>query len=723
MRLITLSIVVVALMGGPALGADAVGANAKKNDAKPASAAAKPTEVAPKNDVKKPDADKPKSEPAKPGPDAEKKAGAEPAKKAAPAATPTKEEAKPEAKPRRSRLHELLISAHSKDGNAKKDEKPSTAETAKKTDSQPAATTKPEAKTGSAVAKKADTPAKKEKKKVNVVVFRLRGEYTEGPQSAGLFSELLPTLASIIQRMDSAAEDKSVGAVLLRIEDLEVGLGKIYELRGAIERIRKAGKKVYAELATADTRRYMLALACDEVMMPPSGTLMIPGVRAELTFYKGLLDKLGIEFDVLKQGRFKAAAEPLVRDKMSPEYRQNLESVVDDAYERLANVIASSRKFENHKAKTLIDQAVFTAASAKQAGLIDRIAYADEVESAIKRQFADADVSLLTEYRKKKIDNDFSGLTGMVKLMELMLGGKSSQSDAGGGAGKKIALIYAIGEITDSSEESGGMFGDEAVRASTMVKAIKKAADDPRVVAIVLRVDSPGGSATASDLIWREVVRVKKPVIASMGDVAASGGYYISMGAKKILAEPGTITGSIGVIGGKPVVSGLYKKLGLTTDVIARGRNSGSLSMNQPFSAEERAAMTTMMEDIYRQFVSKAAQGRKMPFQKVADMAEGRIYSGAMAVRNGLVDGLGTLHDAVIEAKRAAGLKADDKVDLIVLPQPRSFFEQLFGDASVAGEIDARLPGVRSALRRVKPLAGLFKEPALLLMPCWIELK
>jgi protease-4 len=227
----------------------------------------------------------------------------------------------------------------------------------------------------------------------------------------------------------------------------------------------------------------------------------------------------------------------------------------------------------------------------------------------------------------------------------------------------------------------------------------------------------------ASDLIWREVARIKKPVIASMSDVAGSGGYYIAMAARKIVAEPGTITGSIGVIGGKPVVHGLMDKVGLNVEVISRGKNSGMFSTLQAFTPSEREACQALMAETYRQFVSKAAEGRKMPRAKLESLAQGRIYTGRMAVANGLVDRLGTLHDAIDEAKLAAGLKADEKVELLILPHPRSFFEQLFGDSAVAADVDSVMPDLLKTVRQAETLRQLLREPTLMLMPCRIELK
>jgi protease-4 len=257
------------------------------------------------------------------------------------------------------------------------------------------------------------------------------------------------------------------------------------------------------------------------------------------------------------------------------------------------------------------------------------------------------------------------------------------------------------------------------------VAALRKAAENPKVAAVVLRIDSPGGSATASDLIWRETVRMQKPLIASMGDVAGSGGYYIAMGAKKIYAEPSTLTGSIGVLGGKIVLKGLFDKLGLNTEVISRGANSGSSSPMQSFTPEERRAWTDMLQEVYRQFVGKAAQGRKMSYEKLEELAQGRVYSGQMAKKIGLVDELGTLNDAIVAAKTAAGLKPDADVDLLILPEPKTIFEQLFGDSGTDAETDAKtiLPAAIDMLVQIKTIRQFFSEPVLLWMPYRIDIK
>jgi protease-4 len=603
------------------------------------------------------------------------------------------------------------------DERTKVDAKPKTEEKPK-VDAKPKAGEKkaPEKAEQNKAGKPAATAAAK---KATVVCFTLKGDYREGPAPAGLFGEMQSSLGTLVQRIDAAAADKDVAAVWLKIEDLRLGRGKIYVLRAAIARLRKANKPVYAELTTADSPQYLLAVGCDQIVMPPSGMLIVPGVRAEVTFYKGLLEKLGLEFDALQMGKFKGAAEPYTRREMSKPLRESIEAIVDDTYEDLVGTIAADRKLLDFQVKSLLDHGLFTAETAKKAGLIDEVAYADQFQEQLKKKLGVATLDIVSNYKKKRIDTDFSGISGMMKFMEMLMGGKAAAET---GTKPKIAVVYAVGPITEGKSASD-MFGDSSMGSSTIVAALRKAAENAKVVAVVLRVDSPGGSATASDLIWRETVRMKKPVIASMSDVAGSGGYYIAMGAKKIIAAPGTMTGSIGVIGGKLVLRGLYGKVGLDTEVISRGANSSALSANQPFTPLERKAWTALLEDTYHRFVQQAADGRKMPYDKLEALAQGRVYTGRMAKRLGLIDELGTINDAIAAAKIAAGLKADAEVDLLMLPEPKSMFEQLFGDPSASADLESLLPECFKILWQAKTLRQMLSEPMLLWMPYDVQLK
>lgn len=566
----------------------------------------------------------------------------------------------------------------------------------------------------------------KDAKKFSLAVLTLKEDYPEGNAAAGLFGELKPHLREVLNRMDKIAKDEKVNGLVLKLRSPQLGLGKVDEVRGAIGRLRAAGKKVYADVESVTTKDYLIAAACDEIVMPPSGELLITGLQAEITFFKGLFDKLGIQADFIQMGAYKGASEPFTRTEMSPEFRGQFEKVIDDYYDQLVTTIAKDRKLDVGQVKDLIDEGLLSASRAKETRLIDRVAYEDEFRKQLETETGSAEVALIKDYGKKKVDADLSGLAGFMKLMELMMG---VETQTRSGKLDKIAVIYAVGPIMESEQSESELFESQAVTSDGIIKAIRQAEEDTKVKGIVLRVDSPGGSALASDLIWREVIKAKKPLVASMGNTAASGGYYISMGADKILAEPGTLTGSIGVVGGKLALKGLFSKIGVTTDIISRGKNSGTFSPTQPFTDTEREAWKRLMGDIYRQFTTKAAEGRKMDVAKLENLAGGRVFTGRMAVANGLVDKLGTLEDAIVEAKTMAGLKADEKVDLLILPKPRNFLEQLLEGPQLESELrsmvtSSLLPGeMQAVLRTAATWQKLFQRPMNTVLPYHVEFK
>ena len=381
---------------------------------------------------------------------------------------------------------------------------------------------------------------------------------------------------------------------------------------------------------------------------------------------------------------------------MSPQLREQYEQFVGDLYEQLVERVAAGRKVAAERARDLIDVGVFTAEAAVEAGLIDAVCYEDEVVSGLAARVGVDEPKLLRDYAAQKIDNDFSGIGGMVKLVEMLSG---SRSKTAAGRGKQVAIIHLTGEIREGGGTEG-LLGGGAPGSAAVIKAIRDAADDEHVAAIVLRIDSPGGSALVSDLIWREAERTHKPVVASLSDTAASGGYYVAVAADRIVAAPGTLTGSIGVVGGKIAVGKALDKVGVHTDVVSKGRNAGWLSMQSPFTEHEREAFLATMKDVYRLFTAKVAEGRSLDREKLETLAEGRVFTGRMALQLGLIDRLGTLDDAIDEARTLAGLPADEPLERRLLPEPRGLFEDLF--ASTAGEA---VPVASAAL--LGKLAGL----------------
>ena len=562
-------------------------------------------------------------------------------------------------------------------------------------------------------------------KRIKIASVSIEGGFPETSTQAGLFGDMEKNLRDTINRIGDATDDDKVSALLLRIRTPSIGRAKVDELRAAVARAQAKGTKVYADITGAMGVDYLIACACDEIIIPPSGSLLLPGVRAEVMFYKGLFEKVGVKADFIQIGRFKGAAEPYIRSEMSPEFRKQYEALIDDYYQQMVATIAKARGLEADRVRELIDQGMFSAQQAKEAGLVDHVLYEDEFRDKFRTEHDAQKLGIIHNYGMKNVDTNFSGIGGMMTLMQLMMGVEPNSMRS---RNDRIAIIYAVGAIMDGKSEQS-MFGGSTLGGDTIIAALRKAAKHKKVKAIVLRVDSPGGSALASDLIWREIEKIDKPVVASMGDYAASGGYYISMGADKIYATPGTLTGSIGVVGGKLAVGGLYDKIGLSVDVIARGKNSGVFSMTDGFSDSERTAMKSLMLDIYKQFTTKAAAGRKMELAKIESLAEGRVFTGRQAKENGLVDELGTLRDAIEGAKKLAELGDDDKVDLWILPKPRSFFESMFQGESLetatsfSTQLQKTLPELAGPLAETEWLRKLFRHPVNTVLPYRVEIK
>ena len=561
-------------------------------------------------------------------------------------------------------------------------------------------------------------------KKLQVAVFSIEGQLSESVQPAVPFGKMELSLGDLIKRIDKAAEDDQIFGIILKIRSPAIGRAKIGEIRAAITRARKAGKKIYADLEMATTADYLIGCACDQIIMPPSGSLMATGVRIEVTFYKEMLDKIGAKADILQVGDFKGTGETYTRSEMSPELKKQYESLATDFYDQIVTMIATDRNLPRERVIQLVDEGLFMADDAKNSGLIDQVAYRTEWNDILLKGNPNQTVRLLDNYGKKKVDTDFSGFAGMMKFMNLLMG---KSNDSGSGSEPQIAVVYVVGAIIPG-KSSNTLLGNKIVGSETTIKAIQTAEKEERVKAIVVRVDSPGGSALASDLIWKEIRNCKKPVIASMGDVAASGGYYVAMGAGKIFAEEGTLTGSIGVVGGKVALEDTFHKLGITTDVVSRGKNSGVFSILKPFTENERKALGTMMQNIYQQFITKAALSRRMDLTQMKPLAEGKVYTGRQAKELGLVDSMGGLHDAVLVAKQAGGIQTNEKVELLLLPKPKSFLEELFGNQSVESQspklfLEKITPQWTRVLAEAEVLSLLFRHPLLTLLPCRITVR
>lgn len=507
------------------------------------------------------------------------------------------------------------------------------------------------------------------------------------------------SLSSLLLQLRKAKADKRVGAVLLDIDIITSGWGKSEELRDAIADFRASGKPVYAYMEYGANKEYYVATACDKIYVAPIGELAIVGLAADVVSLGGSLDKLGIKADFYQIGKYKTAPEQYTRKEMSDANREVLNSILDDFFNRFVADVAVARHKTDADVRALIDNAPLRAEEAKQVGLIDDAKYRDEVEGELKKRLGykdDDKLNTVSEAEYRRVDPQSLNLN----------------------QGEKIAIIYASGAIMSGSSTGGGAFGEQTVGSDTVSRAIKDAGDDKSIKAIVLRVDSPGGTSFASDIIWHAVegAKRKKPVVVSMADVAASGGYYISTGAMKIVAEPSTITGSIGVFAGKPVMKGFYDWIGVKDEYVTRGKFAAMYRETEPFTDEERKKFETMLNDFYhKDFVPKVAQGRKRDEAYIDSIGQGHVWTGAQGKQNGLVDEFGGLDKAVEIAKGLANIPADKGVRRVVLPVPRTFLQQYFGggddEATVQAEKqNAALNALPEDVRRHLRYLSLFEH-------------
>ena len=527
------------------------------------------------------------------------------------------------------------------------------------------------------------------------------------------------SFTSLLTQLRKAKVDKRVGGVMLDINFPGIGWGKAYELREAIADFKQSGKPVYAYMEIGMNKEYYIATAADKVFLPPPGDLYVNGFAAEAMFYKGSLDKLGIEAEVVQIGpKYKNAPDQYTKKEMGEGQREVLNAVLDEYWGKFTGAIAESRKKNVTDVASMIDNAPFSATQAKEQGLIDGTLYEEQVYEEFRKALGYKDGDSVRKIRAseyREIPSDSLGLNN----------------------GERVAVIFASGAI-NVGRSSDSAFGGQMVGSDTIVQAVNDAANDSSIKAIVLRVDSPGGSALASDLMWYAIenAKAKKPVIVSMADVAASGGYYISTNAHKIVAEPTTITGSIGVFAGKPVVKGLYDWLGISSEYTLRGKNAGIFRETEKWTPEERAKMEAQTNNIYfNNFLPKVAAGRKMDQEKANSLGQGRVWTGTQAKENGLIDEFGGIEKAIDIAKQQAGLPADRDVRRVVFPAPRPFFEQWFGPSDEAEVSSAKNAEVQKAIadsmpaemRKAFRFAELFdrmnRGEAMMMLPFELEIK
>ena len=536
----------------------------------------------------------------------------------------------------------------------------------------------------------------------STLVLRIGGELVETPPN-DVFEQVTggkaaQTVRGYVEALRRAKTDARIQSVLIVPSHFESPYwGKVQEIRDAILDFRTSGKRISAFLEYGGDREYYLATAADRIYLLPSSSIDLKGVATYDVFLKGTLDKIGASADFEKIGDYKTAPNQLMQTTHTAAHREMSEWLTRDMYDQLVRGVAEGRKKKVEDVRTLVDDGPFLADQALRAGLVDTLAYEDQLD-----------------------DHGAISKSGTVEGDVYARGRRTVTVRSA----PRVAVVYISGIINSGDSGFDPLNGDIAGSAR-LVKAIRAARADSGVRAIVLRIDSPGGSSIASDVIWRELAVTRdekpgRPLVASMSDLAASGGYYVAVAAPTIVAQPATLTGSIGIYGGKFVTGGTYAKLGANIEAITIGRNAGLESPERPFTDSERAKVKEQMASFYQGFVRKVAASRKMPEARIHQLAEGRVWTGAQAKQHGLVDALGGLDRAISLAKERAGIPAGTEVEVVNYPPRKSLAEMLVerltgsGSDGEAGALLPLLGGLRTTERRA---LGVLLAPSRLFVP------
>lgn len=536
----------------------------------------------------------------------------------------------------------------------------------------------------------------------SILLLDVSGQYVES-SAPPLLSRLLGarerSFVSLLSEISTAERDERLTAVVFRIRDLQIGWGKAEELREAIERASSRGRHTvaYLELESFGANlEYFVASAAQEVVVSPASSVPVVGLAAQYLFLGGLWDHLGIQFEVERIGRYKSATETITGHEMSDAAREMAGSLLDSVDAQFVAGIAKSRKLSEDAVRKAIAAAPVDPQEMRSFGLVDDVLHQDEL------------VQHLGGGHVVESD-DYAGV---------------SPGDVGFSPVARFALVYGSGNVVVGNG-SRTPDGGPVLASDTLGDAFKQAADAPGIKAIVFRVDSPGGSALAADIVYRAIESARasgKPVIASFSDVAASGGYYVAAGADAIVASPASITGSIGVFALRPVLAGTLDKLGIGFDSMTRGPHADLQLSTRKLSPGSRERMRAEVSSIYQLFVRRVADGRKLAPDRVDELGRGRVWTGAQAAERGLVDSLGGLRAAVREAKRRTGIDEDADVQLVVYPPPRSLFQQV-DDALRGLRTELVSLPVPEALRRARPwLEAVSREGPVALLPFSLEI-
>lgn len=491
----------------------------------------------------------------------------------------------------------------------------------------------------------------------------LDGAITETPSKDAALLSLFSgggkerSLYEYVDELNKVATDKDFAGVVLIMDEPQLSIVQVEELTQAFAAVRAGGKKVLVFMDTAGNASYALATAADQVSLGENGELEIFGLHGESEYYKGLMDKLGLEMDMLHCGAYKSALEPFVRTEPSKEARENIDWLLTGIYDRWIQLMADGRRQSADQIKAAVDQAPVMAADALKLKLVDAVESFDDFKTRVHKEFG-KDCEIVKKYEsEEEVSFDMNNPFAIFQKLNEMMESAAADKETPG-----IAIIYLEGGISTGKSSADFLSGGRGVGSTTFRAAFDEAAANDAIKAVVLRIDSPGGSALASDIIWKAATRCakKKPLIVSMGRVAGSGGYYVAVPADTIFADESTITASIGVVGGKLIWKGLWAdKLGINTIEFNRGKNAGLMSTMSKWTDAERSFMMKYMDSVYDQFKGRIKTSRGDRIKGDLDsMAGGRVYTGKQALERGLVDKIGTLHDAVALAAQKAGLDA-----------------------------------------------------------------
>ncbi|MEM8873502.1 MAG: signal peptide peptidase SppA [Planctomycetota bacterium] len=567
--------------------------------------------------------------------------------------------------------------------------------------------------------------------KLQVAYFDFTGPIAEAPSGPSLFGGGATTMRDLTDRLRAARYDDEVGAVLMTFKPgAGFGFSQAEEIVAQINGLKEAGKRVFVYADSYDPSTYLVASAATDVCLMEGGEVFLPGISAELMFYRGMFDKFGIKPSYVQVGEYKGADESYMNTEPSPEMTEEMNKLVDAIYDRMVTKIAGNRSLSKEDVRKTIDNVVLLASNAKEKGYVDHLVDADGIRDIIaetmEREGRD-DINLIGNYAQEaKEEVDFSNIFAVLAQMNK----QEPETDA-----EKVALVYATGTIVDGESSNGGGLpipfiggGGQTVGSETIRRAMREIERDDLIKSVVIRIDSPGGSALASEAMWQSVRRVaaEKPVIISVGGMAASGGYYLLAAGDHVYADPSAIVGSIGVVGGKLTWGGIYEQLGLTTASFNRGAHADLFSSTEPWDEREEAMVRSWMQQTYDQFESRVMAGRGDKIEDFDAIAKGRIFLAGDAIDLGMVDELGGLEDAIAHAAGAAGFTTTD-YEIKVVPQPKFNPNSLFGglvQTPVSAEtqvIWSMLPDNAKVLitRQLKMTMLMQDRPVVLLSP-WI---